>query len=165
MAASPNFLSILKVLSRYEVDFMIVGGVAAVLEGAPISTFDLDVMCRRNEKNNHRLLGALEELNARYQDPAGRHLVPDAVKIKDFRFHRLVTDEGPLDILTEIDPGLKYEELVDDTVQHSVSGMTVRALSLQRVIESKKSANRDKDRAVLPVLQRTLQLKEPDPTP
>jgi hypothetical protein len=39
----PDFLEILKVLSRHKVDFIIVGGVCAVLHGAPVSTFDLDL--------------------------------------------------------------------------------------------------------------------------
>ncbi len=41
MSAAPDFLEILRGLLRHEVDFILVGGVAAILEGAPVSTFDL----------------------------------------------------------------------------------------------------------------------------
>jgi len=52
MAAAVRFLDILSVLCRHQVDFVVVEGVAAVLEGAPVSTFDLDVMHRRTEDND-----------------------------------------------------------------------------------------------------------------
>jgi hypothetical protein len=46
MDAELRFLDILKALIRHGVEFILVGGVAAILEGAPVSTFDLDVMVR-----------------------------------------------------------------------------------------------------------------------
>jgi hypothetical protein len=55
-----------------------VGGVAAVLEGAPISTFDLDIVHDRSPENVTRLLSALADLDARYRDLTGRVLRPEA---------------------------------------------------------------------------------------
>jgi hypothetical protein len=49
MAATLKFGDILQVLSRNGVEFILVGGIAAILEGAPVSTFDLDVVIRRTE--------------------------------------------------------------------------------------------------------------------
>ncbi len=63
-SSSPRFLEILKVLTRHRVDFIIVGGVSAVLHGAPVTTFDLDVVHARNRENVLRLISALEELEA-----------------------------------------------------------------------------------------------------
>jgi len=60
-------LEILKVLTRHRVDFIIVGGVSAVLHGAPVTTFDLDVVHSRDQKNLARLLAALQELEAVYR--------------------------------------------------------------------------------------------------
>ena len=162
MPAAIRFLDILRTLCRHEVEFVVVGGVAAILEGAPVSTFDLDIMHRRSEENHRRLLAALEELNARYGDPAGRTILPDLVKLETLRLHRLVTDSGPLDILTEIAPDLGYDDVTDDTVVYSPAGMEVRVLSLEAVILSKERANRDKDRAALPLLRRTLALRAGD---
>jgi hypothetical protein len=53
-----DFLAVIRVLNEHEVDFIIVGGVAAVLGGAPISTFDLDVVHSRSVKNVQSLVGA-----------------------------------------------------------------------------------------------------------
>lgn len=160
MAVAPRFAEILAALSRHRVDFILVGGVAAILEGAPVSTLDLDVVIRPTPEDRKGLLGALEELHARYLDPAGRHVVPDAGKLETLRIHRLVTDFGPLDILASIGNGLTYEDLTGETSPYELGGMTVHVLNLATIIRSKEEANRDKDRAVLPILRRTLQLKQ-----
>lgn len=61
------------------IEFIIVGGVAAVLQGAPITTTDLDIVHRRTPANVVRLLDVLRELDAimRY-DMARRNLRPTA---------------------------------------------------------------------------------------
>jgi hypothetical protein len=159
MPAAIRFLDILSTLCRHEVDYIVVGGVAAILEGAPVSTFDLDIMHRSTEENHGRLLAALDELNARYADPSGRTIRPDRVKLETFRLHCLITDFGPLDILTEIAPDLGYDDVAGDTVLYRPAGLEVRVLSLEAVIRSKERADRDKDRATLPLLRRTLALK------
>lgn len=159
MAAPIRFLDILRTLCGHEVDFVVVGGVAAILEGAPVATFDLDIVHRRSEVNHQRLLAALGELNARYADPAGRTILPDTLKLETLQLHRLITDSGPLDVLTEIAPGLGYDDVLDEAVVYDLAGLNVRVLSLEAVIRSKEHANRDKDRAALPLLRQTLSLK------
>ncbi len=58
MPAAPRFKEALEVLAGYHVDLVVVGGVAAVINGAPIATFDLDVVHARSEDNLHRLAAA-----------------------------------------------------------------------------------------------------------
>ncbi len=59
-----------------------------------------------------------------------------------------------------IGAGLRYADLVEDTRVSEVGGIRVRVLGLATIIRSKEQANRDKDRATLPILQRTLGLKK-----
>jgi hypothetical protein len=160
MDAALRFLDILSVLSRHRVEFILVGGVAAILEGAPMSTFDLDIMVHPTPEDRDRLLAALRELNSRYLDPAGRHILPDRMKLETLRLQRLLTDFGPLDVLESIGDGLRYSELIGETQLYEVGGLSVRVLSLEAIIRSKEQAGRDKDHAVLPLLRRTLQLKQ-----
>ena len=156
---SVRFLGLLRVLLRHGVDFFVVGGVAAQLEGAPILTLDLDVLYDKAPENLDRLLGALRELKARYRDPARRHIEPDLVKLETLRLHRLFTELGALDVLGAIGAGLTYQDLASRTVPYELGEARVRVLELAAVIETKEQANRDKDRAVLPVLRQTLALK------
>jgi hypothetical protein len=160
MGSAPRFVEILRVLSRHEVEHILVGGMAAILEGAPVSTFDMDIVFLRTDENLRRLLAALLELDARYLDPAGRHIVPDAGKLASLRMHRLVTSWGPLDVLETIGKGLSYADLAGDTRVSDLEGASVRILGLETIIRSKEQANRDKDRATLPILRRTLRLKQ-----
>ncbi len=76
--AAPRFRDALEVLSGHRVEYIVVGGVAAVLSGAPVSTFDLDIVHARSGENVARLLAALTDLDARYRDPGGRVLRPEA---------------------------------------------------------------------------------------
>ena len=64
MSAPTKIAELLGVLARHQVDFIVVGGVAAVIQGAPVNTFDLDVVHARTPDNIERLLGALRELDA-----------------------------------------------------------------------------------------------------
>lgn len=157
---SPSrFLEQLTVLVRHRVDFIVVGGVAAVFEGAPIVTLDLDIVYEPSAQNNSRLAAALEELKALYKDPAGRRIVPNVEKLATIRTHLLLTDLGGLDVLRTIGDGMTYADLVDRSSRYEVAGMLLRVLDLETVIASKEFANRDKDRAVLPILRRTLELR------
>jgi predicted nucleotidyltransferase len=160
MDVGSRFLEILKVLSRHQVEFILVGGVAAILEGAPVSTLDLDIVVRPTEEARERLLAALLEVNARYLDPAGRHILPDRAKLATLRIHRLVTNFGPLDVLESIGHGLAYSDLVGETQVYEVEGVRIPTLRLETIIRSKEEANREKDRAVLPVLYRALRWKK-----
>jgi hypothetical protein len=99
-------------------------------------------------------------LEARYLDPAGRHLTPDGVKLATLRLHQLVTTLGPLDVMEKIGSGLAYADLVDDTKISVIGEIQVRVLGLTSIILSKEQANRAKDRATLPILRRTLLMKQ-----
>jgi len=156
---SVKFLGLLRVLLRHGVDFFVVGGVAAQLEGAPILTLDLDVLFDKTPENRGRLLSALQELKAHYRDPAGRHIEPDLAKLETLRLHLLLTDLGALDVLGEIGTGLTYQDLKGRTVSYQLGESRVRALELGAVIETKEQANREKDHAVLPILRQTLAMK------
>lgn len=161
MAEPPktNFLGLLRVLLEHGVEFLVVGGVAAQLEGAPILTLDLDILFEQDPANLGRLLRALRELHARYRNPAGRHIEPDPEKLETLKMHLLLTDLGALDLLGEIGAGLRYQDFAGRTVAYQLGDARVRVLELAAVIETKEHADRAKDRAVLPVLRQTLALK------
>ena len=95
MTSPPRFKDALEVFARHHVDLIVVGGVAAVIGGAPLATFDLDVVHARNSANLDRLRNALDELDARYRDPAGRLLRPDASGLAGTGHHLLQTRCGP----------------------------------------------------------------------
>ena len=154
-----RFLDILEVLCGEQVEFVLVGGVAAILAGAPVSTFDLDIVFLNDEDNRARLLRALRDLEASYLDPAGRLITPDLPKLESMKIHRLKTRRGVLDILTEIGHHWTYSDLLKRSREYDLGQAKVLVLDLASLIEAKEAAGRDKDLAVLPVLRRTLDLE------
>jgi hypothetical protein len=157
-STSPDFYRILETLSRHDVEFILVGGVCAVLHGAPVSTFDIDLVHARTGENISNLLAALKELDTRFRDPAGRELRVQASHLASAGHQLLMTTAGPLDLLGEIGDGLGYEELLpNSSVLELREGLTIRLLDLETLIETKQSVGHEKDLAVLPILRRTLE--------
>jgi hypothetical protein len=151
-----DFAALLGALVERELAVVVVGGVAAVIGGAPVSTFDLDLVYRSDEPNLIGLAAVLQSLEASYRDPAGRHIVPDVERLRANRTNLLKTKLGPLDLLQTIGPGWRFDDVLARSSPLIVGGRPVRVLNLEAVIESKQVANREKDRATLPVLLRAL---------
>jgi hypothetical protein len=152
----PRFKDALEVFARYDVQLIVVGGVAAVLGGAPMATFDLDVVHARDAANLARLGAALADLDARYRDPAGRVLRPDVAELAGAGHHLLMTRCGPVDLLGVIGRARSYEQLLPDAPVVELGGISIRVLGLESLIQTKEEAGREKDRAVLDLLRQTL---------
>jgi predicted nucleotidyltransferase len=148
----------LNVLCDERVEFIIVGGLAAVLQGAPVLTKDVDILYRIEDQNIERLQRALERLNAVARDDPRMlrfnksHLQTQGQKLSS-------TDAGPLDILGSINDGVTYEHVLPTSDEIEVVGRVVRVISLDRLVELKRELKRPKDVAMLPVLEATLMEK------
>ncbi len=156
MAIELRFDEVLRVLTRHEVDFIVVDGVAAILQGSPLTTEDVDIVYLSSEKNHLRLARALEELDAYYLDPAGRHIEPDVLRLASMRMHLLKTNCGRVDVLRTVGNDLAYEQLVKKSRVLDVMEFRVRVLELATIIETKEHADRPKDRYQLPFLRQLL---------
>jgi hypothetical protein len=155
-----NFLTALRALHEGGVKFVIVGGLAAVLNGAPVNTLDLDIVPARDEANVARLLRVLDALDAIYRMQPERRLRPDASHLSSPGHHNLITNCGPLDVLGTIGGGLGYEDLLPHTVEMETGGgVRVRVLNLATIVALKEELAGEKDLAVLPILRRTLEQK------
>jgi hypothetical protein len=160
-APKTDFLAILRILAERGVEFIVVGGVAAVLQGAPVATFDLDVVHSKAEDNVRKLLQALAVLKASYRLPGKLNLKPDFSHLASPGHQLLITRFGPLDLLGSIGAGHEYGELLSKSIPIRIgAGLAVPTLTLSAVIQSKEETGQDKDLAALPVLRRTLKEKE-----
>ncbi len=156
MASELEFDEILRVLTRNEVKLIVVGGVAAILQGSPLTTEDLDTVYLSSAENNARLVRALEELEAHYFDPAGRHIVPNVSRLTSMKMHLLKTRCGRVDMLRTVGKDLAYHDLVGRSRGLDVAEFRVRVLDLETIIETKEYADRPKDRYQLPFLRQLL---------
>jgi len=154
----PDFLPILRILSTREVDFILVGGVAAVVQGAPIMTLDLDVLYSTNPNNLTHLLSAIEDLDGYYRMEPEKRLKPQLSHLAVGGHNLLSTRLGPLDLLGNIGRSRTYQDLAPHAIQIYIGpGLTVPVLDLETLIDVKEEVGGEKDRTMLPVLRRALE--------
>ena len=155
-----SYAATLRALQDGSVNFILVGGLAAVLNGAPINTFDVDVVHSRDPANIDRLLQVLDALDAVFRIQPERRLKPNASHLASSGHLNLVTRYGPLDVLGTIGRNLGYEELISRSAELDIGpGLRIRVLDLETLIAVKEELGGDKDRAALPILRRTLEEK------
>ena len=153
-----NLGAILDGLADAGVEFIVVGGAAAVMQGAPVTTLDVDVVHQRSPENIARLLGWLSIHDAYHRfDLANRRLAPTEAQLSGTGHVNLQTDLGKLDLLCELAPGEGYEQVLADAVWMTHGTRQVRVLGLERLIQVKAAAGRPKDRIVVPILIATLE--------
>ena len=152
----PDFLQILRTLTRHSVDFILVGGVAAAVQGAPIMTFDVDVLYSTDTGNLDRLLAAVA-MEGYYRTHPEQRLKPQLSHLVSAGHNLLSTRFGPLDLLGSIGNAHGYRDLLPHANSTDVGdGTTVHVLDLETLIAVKEEVAGEKDRAVLPILRRTL---------
>lgn len=149
-----SFRRILELLCQHGVEYVVVGGVAAVLQGAPVTTFDIDALVKFDQANLDRLEKALIALNARYREH--RDLRPTRRDLEAGGHYLLLTDSGPFDVLGFIGAGKRYEDVAPAALQMSVGDLSIKVLPLAALIEEKKTLGREKDLAVVRLLESVL---------
>ena len=136
---SPDFFKILEILSEHEVSYIVVGGICAVLLGAPVTTFDLDIVPSRDKENCIKLLKALEQLNAHYREQLPKKLSPTFKSLDSDEHHLLLTKYGPLDILGTIGDGSDFNYLISRTEKIQLdNGTELGILELKRSLKKKR---------------------------
>lgn len=153
--ATQSFQRILEVLDQHSVEFVVVGGVAAVLQGAPVTTFDLDTLVKLDDANVDRLTAALTELEATFREnpQAG---APTKEDVLSGGHLLLMTNCGPLDILGFVGDKQRYGDIQDKVTQITAGGVSLQVIELEELIEQKRALGRPKDQAVLSVLEAVL---------
>ncbi len=147
------------VLAAHEVEYVVIGGLAATLYGSTHVTFDLDITPRRRADNLARLAAALKELQARLRvdkEPGGVDFDRSAASLDRCETLNLTTRFGDLDISFVPSGTQGYADLRRDAVELTIHGVPIVVAALADVVRSKEAAGRNKDRLVLPELRALL---------
>jgi hypothetical protein len=127
---------ILTRLSKHDVEFVIIGGVAAILHGSARATLDVDVCAALVEPNLSRILQALRGTSPKWRMHPGRLPLPEEPeKLQGFRNLYLETDLGILDILTEVAGIGSYEDVVRNSMLVELEDMKLRVLDLDALTQ------------------------------
>jgi hypothetical protein len=155
---SHSLTDLVLALADAGVEFILVGGLAAVAQGATMSTFDVAIVDSRTDDNLDRLLDVLTRLDAYYRGrPGGDRLPPDRRALAGPGHSLLMTSLGPLDVLGEIEGQRSYAQLIEHTESVSFAGRAVRVLSLAMIVQLKRASTHPKDVRALPILEAALQ--------
>src|SRR5258708_1405694 len=153
----PDLIGTLRSLCEHGIHFILVGGLAAVLNGAPVQTYDVDVVHSLEPANIERLLKFLQEIDAIFRIQPERRLRPTASHLAAGGHLNLLTILGPLDLLGTIGPWLSFSDLLPLSHEMAIGeGMRIRVLNLETLISIKEQLASEKDLAGLPILRQTL---------
>jgi predicted nucleotidyltransferase len=148
--------ALLVALARAQVEFIVVGGVAATIHGSARLTQDLDVVYQRSPENLKRLADALASHHPYLRGaPPGLPFLWDTETLRRGLNFTLTTDIGDVDLLGEV-PGGMYGDLVGHTVGVRVFGVYCRCIDLEWLIVLKRAAGRPKDLEAIAELERLL---------
>lgn len=146
MDGAPILAEVGRALQAVHLDAVLIGNAAAALQGAPVTTIDLDFMFRETPGNLRKLKGLATRLKAVVMRP----FYPVSA------LYRVTREEDSLqvDFMVTIHGIRSYEGLRSRATTIEIDGVPLRVASLADIIKSKRAAGRPRDRAVLEVLER-----------
>ena len=151
----------LDALHKHDVEFIIIGGIAARVHGSARLTQDVDIVYARSDANIERIVRAFAPFKPYPRGaPEGLPWTWDFRTVKGGLNFPLRTTAGDIDILGEVTGGGRYEDLVDHSVPTVAMGHRTLIVSLPWLIRLKRSAGRVKDLEAIAELEILLDLEK-----
>ena len=144
--------SIARALHKARLEAIMVGNAAAAMHGAPVTTLDIDFMFRKTSGNMRKFKIFADELVAQILKP----YYPVS------SLYRVVNDDTgmQLDFMSVLHGIKSFENLRSDAVEVDFEGYELKLASLEKIVQSKKALGRPKDKAVIDILEKTLDEKK-----
>lgn len=137
--------SILETLAEHEVDFVVIGGVAAQTHGHMRMTADIDLIPAPDRANLHRLAAALRRLAAEILNPGFEEEEITASLLPRATIWQFATPAGGIDVLHEVPGGRPYDQLRRDALQIRLDDSSVSVASLDDLVAMKLARGRPAD--------------------
>ncbi len=141
-----NFSFFLPQLVHHDVQFVLIGGGAAIAHGLARATYDVDIIYSRQEENLAKLVAALEGIELYYRGaPPGLPFRWDRETLRSGLNFTFTSTKGDIDLLGEAAGQGTWEGLRSDCETMLLYGCSVRVVTLERLIQLKRAAGRPKD--------------------
>jgi hypothetical protein len=147
---------IVTTLARHGVRYVLIGALAARLQGFPRLTADADITPSRDRNNLERLARALRELGARvYTEgiPEGLAFDCSATLLARAEVWNLVSAAGRIDVAFQPSGTCGYDDLRQGAIAFEVYGVELAVASLEDIVRSKEAADRPQDRQDVVVMR------------
>lgn len=156
MAREFQLIGYLRLLAENDVEYVLVGGVGARIQGTATTTQDIDIMPEPSAQNLDRLAQALTDEETEKKDSGETryrpHVTVDSMEFRTADVSSYRTRFGVIDVLMEL-PGVGTFEAVKQNVRrYEWEDITISVASLDDIITSKETADRAKDRRALDAL-------------
>jgi hypothetical protein len=149
-----DFETLLTELTRHKVEFIVIGGAAAIAHGSARLTQDLDIVYKRSPANLERLVTALSPYRPYLRGaPDGLPFTFDRGTLARGLNFTFRTTVGDIDTLAEMAGGGSYEDLLPDTFEIEMFGVRCHCLNLRQLIRAKRAAGRTRDLEALAELE------------
>lgn len=151
----------IRLVGEFQIQCVLVGGVAATVHGSSIPTTDLDICYSRDNENLTKVVTALRSVNATLRGaPKDIPFILDEETLRRGLNFTFDTNVGKLDLLGEVRGVGVYAECVENADEAEIFGYRHLVLSLEKLIDAKRTAGRAKDLLALPELESILELKK-----
>ena len=147
MDAAPVLAEVGRLLQKINLEAVLIGNAAAALQGAPVTTVDLDFCFRKTPANLRKLKALASALDAMVLRP----YYPASDMYRVVR----ETDGLQLDFMATIHGIRSFEGLRSRAHTVEIDGVPIQVASLSDIIKSKRAARRPRDLAVLEVLEKS----------
>lgn len=155
---------LLQRLCDAKIDFVIVGGFAAILHGSPLMTRDLDICAVLTEETIEKLREALRDLDPVHRfTPQKLSFLTSPPRGEKLQNLYLETEWGPVDVLTSILGIGDFDAVRTNAVEFDLFDRKCRVISLDDLIKAKETISREKDKNNITVLRAIAEKIRSDP--
>jgi hypothetical protein len=144
-----NLSELTRRLIDAEVEFVLIGGFAAVAHGVTLVTRDVDICCRLSEANLMRIQQAFADLHPVHRSRPDLPLALTPEQCTSLKNLYLKTDLGVVDCLGEVLGVGDFESVFNHSVEVELPFGHCRIIDLEALIRAKEAMNRDHDRVTV----------------
>ncbi len=144
-----------RALARHDVEYVTIGGIAIQAYGGQRLTQDLDIAIATSTENVTRLASALLDLDARILGPDGKRSqsAPSATLLRSSDQWHLITDHGPLDILTLPAHLGSFADMRARAHEVPLGDLSIPIAHREDLLKMKRAAGRPQDLADIRLLE------------
>jgi len=149
-----NLSELMRRLVSSQVEFVLVGGFAAVAHGVTLVTRDVDICCRFNEANLLLIQEAFADLHPVHRSRPDLPLQLTSEQCSMLKNLYLKTDLGVVDCLGEVLGVGHFDEVLKNSVEVELPYGKCRILDIDALIRAKEAMNRNHDKITVMLLKK-----------
>ncbi|HYD21982.1 MAG TPA: nucleotidyltransferase [Flavipsychrobacter sp.] len=134
-----DFRDLIDCFNRWEVKYIMVGGMAVILHGYVRTTGDMDIWVAKTQENHLLICRAFQDFGMSLFDMTEENFISDKFDVWSFG-----REPVRVDLMTEV-KGLKFDEAMAKAQYYDEEGVTIRYLHLTSLIAAKRASGRHKD--------------------